>query len=249
MARAQHLDHILRNWTFHPEQVNVRRVTGTDGRPLVQIRIEMGVLQLETTGRPDGTHPHGSESFLAYLLKREKHSSKFALSDEECLECDREFTQYFHRRMSWMALQEYGNTVLDANHTLGLMDACTRHAPTPEWAASHEQHRPFVLFQRTQAEALDCVKLEDAAGAVSAINRGLTLLRSLLEIDETHDESDGENLIGSLVKLRESLRVHFKVGKTLDEQLADAIASEQYELAAKLRDQIQVANLTAPDPS
>ncbi len=40
------------------------------------------------------------------------------------------------------------------------------------------------------------------------------------------------------MEMRESLRKEYKVGKTLDERLADAVASEQYELAAQLRDEL-----------
>lgn len=248
MPKAQHLDHILKPWAFQPDQVNVRRVKGSDARPLLQIRIEMGILQLETHGRPDGIRPHGYESYLAYLQAQEKTDPDFLFSDEDCLECDREFTQFFHRRMSWMALQEYDQAVADADHTLGLMDVCLRHAPTPEWAMSHERHRPFVFFQRVQAEALGFVKSENAAAGVSAINHGLPQLRALVEKLEQEEPTDGDHLIESLIKLRESLRVHFKIGKTLDEQLAEAIALEQYELAARLRDQIRTPALPAPFP-
>ena len=45
-------------------------------------------------------------------------------------------------------------------------------------------------------------------------------------------------MVGRLRELQGSLREHYKVGRTLDEQLADAVASEQYELAARLRDEI-----------
>jgi protein-arginine kinase activator protein McsA len=38
--------------------------------------------------------------------------------------------------------------------------------------------------------------------------------------------------------MRESLRQHFHVGRTLEEQLTDAIASEKYELAAQIRDEL-----------
>lgn len=246
MPRAKHLDDFLKNWPFKPELVNVRRVRGGDGRKLIQIRIEMGILQLETSGRPDGLKPHGQETYLDYLKAREVTEPDFVLTDEECLECDREFTQFFHRRMSWMALQEYTRTALDANHTLELMDVCSRHAPSVEWAGSHERHRPFVLFQRTQAEALGFVRDNDAAGAISAINRGLTALRGFVEPSGEEERGEGDNLMENLVQLRESLRTHFKFGRTLDEQLADAIATEQYELAARLRDEIQALKLSTP---
>jgi len=41
------------------------------------------------------------------------------------------------------------------------------------------------------------------------------------------------------MELRETLRTEFKVGKTLNERLTDAIANEQYEEAAKLRDEMR----------
>jgi protein-arginine kinase activator protein McsA len=40
------------------------------------------------------------------------------------------------------------------------------------------------------------------------------------------------------VRLKEWLREEYHVGQTLEEQLAEAVAAEQYERAAQLRDQI-----------
>ena len=45
--------------------------------------------------------------------------------------------------------------------------------------------------------------------------------------------------------MRESLRQHFRVGRTLQEQLAEAIASEKYELAAEIRDEMNRRNTRA----
>jgi len=44
--------------------------------------------------------------------------------------------------------------------------------------------------------------------------------------------------VTQLVELRERLRKEFEVGRTLQEQLNDAVEAEQYELAARLRDEI-----------
>ena len=41
-----------------------------------------------------------------------------------------------------------------------------------------------------------------------------------------------------LTQLRESLRREYGVGRTLHEQLADAVAAEEYELAARIRDEL-----------
>ena len=55
---------------------------------------------------------------------------------------------------------------------------------------------------------------------------------------EAEEEFDEDELVQRLVELRESLRQHFRVGRTLQEQLADAIANEKYELAAEIRDEL-----------
>ncbi len=54
MKRQMHLDDLLAKWSFDPSTLNVRLVKGKDGRDVIQMRVDMGILQLETTGRPDG---------------------------------------------------------------------------------------------------------------------------------------------------------------------------------------------------
>ena len=48
--RAQHLDHILREWAYDPETVSVRLVPGGDGRGHLKMRVDLGALQLEPPG-------------------------------------------------------------------------------------------------------------------------------------------------------------------------------------------------------
>ena len=48
-------------------EVIAREVQARDGRTVIQIRVELGVLQLEVTGRPDGSRPHGFTTYLEYL--------------------------------------------------------------------------------------------------------------------------------------------------------------------------------------
>jgi hypothetical protein len=45
---------ILRDWDFDPEGVTVRTIQGDDGREKVQLRLDLGVMQMEMDGRPDG---------------------------------------------------------------------------------------------------------------------------------------------------------------------------------------------------
>ena len=55
---AMDISGVLRGWTFQPGQVNVRLIRGSDGKPKLQLRLDLGLLQMELNGRPDGKKPH-----------------------------------------------------------------------------------------------------------------------------------------------------------------------------------------------
>ena len=75
--------------------------------------------------------------------------------------------------------------------------------------------------------------------AVQEINRGLERVRALFESHDVDERFESDELVQRLVHLRESLREEYRVGRTLHERLADAVQSEQYELAARLRDELE----------
>lgn len=238
---AQHIDGILRNWTYDPASVNVRLVNGKDGRDVIQMRLDMGLLQLETTGRPDGLRPEGAETYYDLLLDRALRSGcTYEFDEEECNEADREFVQFYHRRVCWLALRQYREAVRDADHTLGFMDLCKAHSPDEQWTLTHEQYRPFVVFHRTQAEAM--AELEDDGdgpeAAIEHINAGLDRMRRIFTDYDAEDQFEEDELVQQLVHLRESVRDRTGIGRTLAEQLQDAISNEKYELAARLRDEL-----------
>jgi protein-arginine kinase activator protein McsA len=56
------------------------------------------------------------------------------------------------------------------------------------------------------------------------------------------EQYDDDELVTRLLETRETLRQKHEVGKTLQEQLAEAIASEQYEVAARIRDELNRRN-------
>jgi UvrB/uvrC motif len=271
MARKENIDRILRDWPYDPQGISVRKKKGEDGRDVLQMRLDLGLLQLEATGRPDGTRPQGAETYFDYLVGRAVQSgagrdntgqggtgqgssgqdsagqngNEYVMSEDECEEADREFVQFYHRRICWLALREFHNAVADADHTLHMMDFCRDHSPDEQWTLSHEQYRPFVLFHRTQAAALAALGDRGAEAAVEEINQGLDKMKTVFTEYEADEEFDEDELVQRLVELRESLRQHFRVGPTLREQLADAVANEKYELAAEIRDELNRRNSRA----
>jgi len=235
MAKRRNIDQILQDWDYQPGEVAARVVRGQDGRELLQMRIDLGLLQLEVTGRPDGTRPNGAETYFDYLLALTVHDGRdFVLTEEQCAEVDREFVQFYQRRICWLALREFSRAVRDADHSLAFMDFVKNCSPDEQWTMSHEQYRPFILFHRTQAG----LENKGPEAAIEQINQGLNRMREFFVEHEAEEQFEEDELVTRLDQLRESLRDHYHVGRTLGEQLADAVASEQYELAARLRDEI-----------
>ena len=233
------IDVILRQWPFKPGVIAARLVRASDGREVLQMRIEMGLLQMEVAGRPDGEHPGGADTCLDWLRERVRvEGESFALNDEQCMEIDREFLQFYHRRICCLALRQFAWAVADADSTLALMDFVAAHSPNPQWTLSHEQYRPFVLFHRIQAAAMLQLQESGPEMAIETINQGLEQMREVFAKFGAEEQFDQDELVGQLAVIKESLREEYRVGKTLAEQLADAVTAEEYEHAARLRDQI-----------
>lgn len=233
------IDFILHRWPFQPGVIAARLVHAPDGREVLQMRIEMGLLQMEVTGRPDGQHPGGAETCLEWLQElASAEGEAFLLNEAQCMEIDREFLQYYHRRICCLALRQFANAVADADYTLILMDFVAAHSPNPQWTLSHEQYRPFVLFHRIQAAAMLALQDSNAEAAIETIQQGLELMRAVFIKFGAEEQFDQDELVRQLTMIRESLRDEYRVGKTLAEQLADAVAAEEYERAARLRDEI-----------
>ena len=45
---------VLKGWDYEAGTINVRKVSGLDGSPKLQMRLDLGLLQMEMSGRPDG---------------------------------------------------------------------------------------------------------------------------------------------------------------------------------------------------
>lgn len=248
------IDEVIQNWPYEPSpgEILARETRARDGRSIVQIRIELGLLQLEVDGRPDGVKPHGFASYLDYLRYRAAgrglapggKSPSWSMSAEHRAEADREFAQYYHRRVAWLALQRYDKALADADHTLALMDLVGRHADNDEYIDSHERFRGLVLFHRTQAAAALALERRKADEAIDAVRDGVERLMAhqqtwVAEHEQDPGEMPNETLVEQLKVLESEIRKNFSVAKTLREQLDEAVAHEDYERAARLRDQIR----------
>ena len=94
---------LLNGWEFNPDEFLARRIRTSKGDEKLQIRIDMGVLQLELNGRPDGKTPHDCPSLLEYyqnLIETRDESEDLILDEEECEDLFQEAWQFYHRYLS-----------------------------------------------------------------------------------------------------------------------------------------------------
>jgi hypothetical protein len=245
------IDEALHGWPYDPEpgEVVAREVRARDGRMVLQVRLDLGLLQLETDGRPDGTRPHGFASYLEYLRHRATArgtpagKEAWRMEPAHCLEADREFAQYYHRRVAWLSLQRYDRALRDADHTLALMDFVAAHGPEGDYIESHERFRGPVLFQRTQALVALALERRKPEEAVDVVHDGVARLVAHQEswaLERGDEDEINEPLIDQLRALEGEIRKNFAVAKTLKEQLDEAVATEDYERAARIRDLIRL---------
>ena len=239
---------VLEGWEYEPDKLKVRKVQGADGNEKIQIRLDLGLYQLEVDGRPDGRRPYGTESLLDhYLSILEEHRAKygsdknFTLDKEDSAALSAESIQYYHRRLSWLAMGEYEKAIEDADHNLQIMDMKRDYAADEEERLSSERYRAFVLMQRTQAHGLLHLQRKDYDGALTQIDRGIS------EIETFFQRYHQEELVGSNTELsflqgwREEIARNkpLTLKERLEKQLREAVEKEQFERAAELRDRIQ----------
>jgi hypothetical protein len=233
----------LKGWEYKPGVVQARLVQVRGGREVIQVRVDLGILQLETANRPDGARPHGLATYFDYLQQQAgaaaRAGKEFVLNEEQCLEADREFVQFYHRRISWLALRQFTRAVADADHTLAFMDFVRDHSPSEEYTQAHEQYRGFVVFQRTQAAAAGAVEEQNFEKAVDEIRAGLEKMRAFFASFEAEEQMEEDGMVQQLQKMEKSLREMHGIEATLHEQLDAAVAREDYETAAKLRDKLR----------
>jgi len=234
---------ILAGWDYDPEDLQVRIVPGDDGRDKLQMRLDLGVLQMELDGRPDGLRPHGFASLLeAHEARlRAADPEDFVLSRSACAELMREGVQYYHRYLALFHLQRYDLVVRDTARNLRLFAFVRRHAARPGDKLQFDQYRPYVTMMHARALALQALAREDHAAALRRIDEGIAGIRAFLrDYDQAEHEADCPEL-RFLLDWRHEVEGERPTGpiERLEQQLERAVDLEQFEEAARLRDQIR----------
>jgi hypothetical protein len=239
------LESLLRDWPHEPGQIKVRKIVGDDGAEKLQMRLDLGLIQMNMTGRPDGLRPFDCESLLAYHRSRAAghlaSGDPYALSDEECSEIQQEAIQYYHRYVALFQLGEYHGVIRDTEHNLALFDLLEKHSDRDESVHSLQQVRPYVIMMNTRAKASLDLKAADYAGAVSRIEAGIAEIEQFYVAHGSPEQVEKSHEIAFLTEWLDEVREKRPRSRIeeLQQKMDEAIAAEAYERAAEIRDAIR----------
>ena len=262
---------ILDGWDYDPSNVTVRIVGGNDGRDKVQLRVDLGVLQMELDGRPDGKRPEGHASWLEYYEAQQEafdaahpDSASYELGGEDCERLWQEAVQYYHRYLSFWHLKLFDLCIRDTQRNLRLFTFVRAHVADRQHVLQFDQWRPHVILMQTRATAVPLLEKDKYAEAVMVIDSAIEDVESFLDEYEQGHHAD------KCVELMELKRWRIQVVTTMEEaadkskqdsqdttkgsqdvrgahpleeelrrKLKEAIDAEEFEKAARLRDEIR----------
>ena len=249
------IDPLLEQWPHKPGEVTVRRITGRDGRPKIQMRLDLGLLQMEIEHRPDGRRPHGCKSLLAYHQGRLARYKKvngvelgFEISSEQCRALREEAVMYYYRYLSLFILGEYRQVVSDTQRNLEAFDFCRKFAANRSDRFCLEQYRPYVLMINSRARVQLAVDDDKIDQALTICQQGIDRIKEFFKQLSSPQLAEQSSELAILQSLRAEICRKLPVDpvQALNADLAKAVEREQYEKAAKLRDRLR--NMQSPNP-
>ena len=290
---------LLKDWPYQPGQVNARLITDSAGAEKVQVRVDLGLLQMNAEGRPDGELPFGFHSLLEYFEARldgeidevrdeSKESSKpasseprkgknarksspppppegdesessdeghdeqreearasaeadFKLTPEDCRALREEAAQFYQRYVACLALEEFDRVIRDTTRNLRVLDLCAKYAQEESDRMVLEQFRAYIIMVRARALASQAIKDNELKAGVLALDEAMDSIKRHYEHTGRPKAFEASEEVRMLRSMKEALVPKLPISQKdeLRQRLQRAIDTENYELAAILRDELK----------
>jgi len=246
------LNNILKDWPHENGTIKVRKIVGLDGREKLQLRVDLGLLQMEITGRPDGQRPYNCESLLEYHQRRasraEAKGESYQLTPEQCAELQQEGIQYYHRYLSLFQINDFAGVVRDTQRNLDLFSFVAEHTDREELSWSLQQFRPYVLMMNTRAKASILLGQGKFGEAAAEIERGRDAIMDFFQHSSFPELVSKSSEVAFLDEWLEEVKAKRPRSKLeiMQHEMEAAIAKELYERAAELRDAIKLLKAQKP---
>ena len=247
------LNNLLDGWPHEPGQVKARKIVGRDGREKIQLRIDLGLIQMELHGRPDGHRPNGFESLLQYHQARAGSNSdggSYSLSEADVIALQQEGVQYYHRYLSLFQLRDFHNVIRDTERNLEMFDFVSEHCSDEDSKWTLEQFRPYVTMMNTRARASLELQEGNTLGAVKIIEAGKEKIEAFYRTIGQAEWIESSNELAFLSEWLKEIRDAQPLTplEIMERDLQLAIAAEAYERAAELRDAIRSLRISKKSP-
>lgn len=243
------ISHLLDHWDYQPGQVVVRKFKARDGRDKIQLRVDLGLLQMNAEGRPDGKRPFGHNSLFDYYQNRlYKHvgensgaDESFKLKADDCAKLQLEALQYHHRYICLLQLEDYSGVVRDAERNLAVFNFVGKHAETEDLAWSLRQFQPQLMMILTRARAMQSLKTNDYGVAITQVEQGIEEVRAFYTEHARAELAEQSGELHSLENWLTEIRANrpLTARERLEQALSEAVQQEDYEKAAQMRDALR----------
>lgn len=244
---------VLAGWDYEPESVSVRILEGDDARKKIQLRLDLGLLQMEIDGRPDGTRVGEFGSWLEFYehKKREderSNESTFKLESSDCELLLREGMQFYHRYLSFWHLKMHELCARDTARNLRLFAFVRQNATNMRDKLQFDQWRPYVTLMFTRSTATVLLAGGETEKAIDTIDSGI---EAIIQFLTDYGQLRRAETMGELIFLKRwrselvgddkpafEAPMPTSPQDQLREELHIAISEERYEDAARIRDEM-----------
>jgi hypothetical protein len=240
---------LLNSWEYQAGQIVVRRFKAKDGKEKIQLRVDLGLLQMDVFGRPDGKKPFGHETLFEHYKTRlqkfiDAHDGSdegFRLDAEDCSKLQQEAIQFHHRYICLFQLKDYAAVIRDTERNIAVFDFVEKYAEARELAWSVQQLRPQLLMMQVRAKATVALEGGKHDEAILAVEEGLEEMRQFFTRIERPDLIEQSGEVHSLEAYLEEIRSTRPLSERerLQQALDETIRREEYEKAASLRDKLK----------
>jgi hypothetical protein len=212
----QTLDKVLESLSFDAVQP-VQVLSLADGREVVIIQANaFTLMRLYASGRPDGTKPHGRESYYEYFHDqladyKNQHGSDegFRLTPEDWRSLFDESTDRYIRYLHFASIKRWTDVKRDTETNIAATDFARKYAP-PAIAWQHYQYKGYMLMMSGIANAELSLREGDEEEALRQIDLGIQRIGQFCGecLREGYGEAENitrERYLSNLIEFRSDL--------------------------------------------
>ena len=237
----------MADWPYHADRISVRKIRTESGDVKIQQRVELGIVQMDSEGRPDGAKPFECDTLLAYHQERladyENRNTTtvgFNLNAQECRQLREEAAIFYRRYVASFVLEEYDRVVKDTAHNLAILDLIREYAAEEEDRERLESFRPYIIMMHARGHAHQALREGETNSALAHVNRAFLAIRNHFDEMGTPEAWEPCEEVKMLEQMRGRIvgEIELNPVDQMNKALQKAVEDEQFEEAARLRDEL-----------